>query len=376
MKFYRKRSDVRLATLIHVETPGTTYPIHVGTGLLDRVGELCAEAQLGRRTLVVTNEPLAELYGERVVDSLRAAGFEPALAVVPEGEAEKNWARAGLLHDRCVEHGLQRTSFIVALGGGVIGDLAGFIAATYMRGIDFVQVPTSLLAQVDASVGGKVAVNHPRGKNMLGAFHQPVMVVSDIDVLGTLPDRELSAGLAEVVKHGLIRDAELYKFVTEQAAALIDRDPAALERVIVDSCNIKAAVVRADERESGERAVLNFGHTAGHAVEAAAGYGTYTHGEAIAIGMVAEMLLSIELGQVTDADLTQLQKTLQALRLPVRASAAEAEAAADFLMQDKKVREGQLRLALLERIGWAIVTDAFGPERVTEALVKLASITV
>lgn len=362
-----------MATIIRVETPRSSYPIHVGTGLLERLGELCAGARLGRRTLVITNEPLARLYGDRVLASLQRAGFEAGMAVVPDGEAEKNWARAGWLHDRCVEHGLERTSFIVAFGGGVIGDLAGFVAATYMRGIDFVQVPTSLLAQVDASVGGKVAVNHPRGKNLLGAFHQPVMVVSDIDLLATLPDRELSAGLAEVVKHGLIRDADLYRFVAGHGEALLARDPAALERVIVDSCRIKAAVVGADEREAGERAVLNFGHTAGHAIEAAAGYGTYTHGEAIAIGMMAEMILSVELGGVTPEDVSRLRTVLESLRLPVRPEVSVAEAAAGYLMQDKKVREGRLRLALLERIGWAVVTDAIGPERVREVLVDLAA---
>lgn len=362
-----------MTTKILVETAASTYEIEVGLGLIDRIGERCNDLGLGRRCLIVSNEQVAKLYGGRVRESLAAAGFSPTLVPVPEGEQEKNWRRAGWLLDRCVEANLERTSFIVALGGGVIGDLAGFVAAVYMRGIDFVQVPTSLLAQVDASVGGKVAVNHPRGKNLLGAFHQPVYVMSDIETLSTLPDRELAAGMAEVVKHGLIRDPELYRYISDDPKAFVERRPEALTRAIVDSCRIKAAVVRADEREQGLRAILNFGHTVGHAVEAAAGYGTYTHGEAIAIGMMAEMILSQELGGVSGDDVLQLKETLTALNLPVRTDPDVARRAVSFLMQDKKVREGRLRLALLERIGHAVVTDEFGVDQVRAVLEALAA---
>lgn len=362
-----------MATEILVETPGTTYPIHVGTGLIDRIGAKCKNIGLGNRCLVISNDRVAKLYGARIRESLEGSGFLPTLVPLPEGEQEKNWDRAGWLLDRCVEANLERTSFIVALGGGVIGDLAGFVAAVYMRGIDFVQVPTTLLAQVDASVGGKVAVNHPRGKNLLGAFHQPALVISDIETLDTLSDRELSAGMAEVVKHGLIRDPELYESIAADPKAFTERKPEALARAIIDSCRIKAAVVRADEREHGERAILNFGHTVGHAVEAAAGYGSYTHGEAIAIGMVAEMILSQELGGVSSEDVFRLRKTLTALNLPERPEPDVARQAGSFLMQDKKVQEGRLRLALLERIGHAVVTDAVGVERVRAVLEALAA---
>lgn len=347
------------------------YTIHVGAGLLASVGELCRGAGLGQRGLIITNEDIASLYLDRVVDSLRSAGYSISAAVVPPGEGEKNWQRAGDLLSRCVEERLDRRSFIVALGGGVIGDLAGFVAAVYMRGIAFVQVPTSLLAQVDASVGGKVAVNHPAGKNLLGAFHQPRLVVADTDVLNTLPDRELAAGMAEVVKHGLIRDPDLYAYVRRNPERFRRRDPEALQRAVVDSCRIKAGVVGRDEREQGERAVLNFGHTVGHALEAAAGYGTYTHGEAVAIGMVAELMLSARIGDVRQEDVTALVQLLHALGLPSRPARGLGEKAMTYLMRDKKVQDGQLRLALLRRIGWAEVTDAVGPEDVRCVLQRL-----
>lgn len=348
------------------------YTIHVGVGILDRLGELCAAAGLGRKALVVTNETVAPLYLERAEASLRRAGFAPERAVVPDGEAYKSWEQAGALLDRCVAAGLERTSFIVALGGGVIGDLAGFVAAVYMRGIRFVQVPTTLLAQVDAAVGGKVAVNHPAGKNLVGAFHQPSLVLSDIGVLSSLPDRELAAGLAEVVKHGLIRDAALYRDILAAPERFRGRESGALLRAVVDSCRIKGEIVARDEKEQGERAVLNFGHTVGHALEAAAGYGTYTHGEAVAIGMVVEAALSTRIGEITLDDVLRLAELLAALGLPTRPEPAVAERAVAFLMRDKKVREGRLRLALLERIGWAVVTDAVSPEDVRTELMRAA----
>lgn len=349
------------------------YPIYVGDGALQHLGDLCNRAGLGRRTLVVTDEAVAAYYLPTVRQSLSAAGFEAEYAIVPKGEEQKSWQVAGCLLDRCVEAQLERTSFIVALGGGVIGDLAGFVASVYMRGIRFVQVPTTLLAQVDASVGGKVAVNHAGGKNLIGSFHQPSLVLSDTALLGTLPDRELAAGMAEVVKHGLIRDCDLYAYVADAPERFQARDVEALRRVIVDSCRIKSEIVLRDEKEHGERAVLNFGHTIGHAIEAAAGYGTYTHGEAVAIGMVAEALLSTQFGSVTVDDVVHLVQLLAALGLPTRPTPEVVARAGAYLMHDKKVQEGRLRMALLARIGWAEVTDQIRPETALLALERVAA---
>jgi len=349
------------------------YPIYVGAGTLPRLGELCVKAGLGRRALIVTDRSVASRYLDTARDSLARSGFAVEAAVVPDGEEQKSWQTAGKLLDRCVEAKLERTSFIVALGGGVIGDLAGFVASVYMRGIPFVQVPTTLLAQVDASVGGKVAVNHPGGKNLIGSFHQPALVLSDTALLDTLPDRELAAGMAEVVKHGLIRDPELYAFVSEAPERFRSRDPEALRRVIVDSCRIKSDIVLRDEKEQGERAVLNFGHTIGHAVEAAAGYGRYTHGEAVAIGMVTEALLSTKVGRVTAEDIAKLVRVLEDLGLPTRPEPGVVAHAGEYLMRDKKVREGKLRMALLVRIGWAEVTDQIGPETALLALERVTA---
>lgn len=347
------------------------YPIYVGAGALRHLGELCVRASLGKRCLIVTAETVAAHYLGATQQALADVGFQVESAVVPDGEEQKSWDVAGRLLDRCVEAKLERTSFIVALGGGVVGDLAGFVASVYMRGIRFVQVPTTLLAQVDAAVGGKVAVNHPGGKNLIGSFHQPALVLSDTALLQTLPDRELAAGMAEVVKHGLIRDPELYAYVAEGPERFRARDAEALRRVIVDSCRIKSEIVLRDEKEQGERAVLNFGHTIGHAIEAAAGYGTYTHGEAVAIGMVTEALLSTKVGRVTADDVSRLVRLLEDLGLPTRPHPGLAARAGNYIMRDKKVQEGKLRMALLARIGWAEVTDQIDSETALRALERV-----
>lgn len=360
-----------MPTQIELSPAGHHYTIHVGEGLLREVGPICHQLGLGRRALVVTNETLTGRFGSAVRESLAASGFVSEIVAVPDGESEKSWARAGWLLDACVDAGLDRGSFVVALGGGVVGDLAGFVASVYMRGIPFVQVPTTLLAQVDASVGGKVAVNHPRGKNLLGSFHQPAAVIADIATLRTLPQRELRAGLAEVVKHGLIRDPHLYAYVAENPARFAEHDARALERVVVESCRIKADVVQRDEREHGERAILNFGHTVGHAVEAAAGYGQLIHGEAVAVGMVAETILSLRLGGVQKSDVAALIALLRALGLPTRPPAGVATRALDYLSQDKKVRDGKLRFALLARVGEAEVVDGPGPDEVAAVLAAM-----
>lgn len=347
------------------------YSIHVGADIIDRIGEWCKKHGLGERALIITDTHVAPLYLGRVVASLERASFSPHTVVVPAGENEKNWQRAGQLLDECVQAQLERTSFIVALGGGVIGDLAGFVASVYMRGIRFVQVPTTLLAQVDASVGGKVAVNHPQGKNLLGAFHQPSLVISDTSLLNTLSDRELRAGMAEVVKHGLIRDRALYEYIRAHPKRFLTRDPEALQRAVVDSCRIKSAIVERDEKEQGERAVLNFGHTVGHAIEAAAGYGTYTHGEAIAVGMVAEAMLSAGWGDVTEQDVHTLCTVLRSLQLPTQLPANLAEKAVHYVMRDKKVQEGTLRVALLRNIGRADINDTISLEQISRVLTAL-----
>jgi 3-dehydroquinate synthase len=273
---------------------------------------------------------------------------------LPDGEVYKDWSSVSTILDALVAGGADRKSLVVALGGGVIGDVAGFAASVYMRGIRFVQVPTTLLAQVDSSVGGKTGINHPQGKNLIGAFHQPQLVISDTSTLRTLPDRELSAGLAEVLKHGLLADREYFEAVVHDTAALRARDSAVLARVIARSCQIKAGVVERDERESGERALLNLGHTFGHAIEALTGYGRWLHGEAVGCGMVLAADLSHRAGLLARESLDPIRSAMDAAGLPVRIDGLSAEAAIRSMRGDKKSEAGEIRFILLERIGRAV----------------------
>ena len=307
---------------------------------------------------------MGPLYAARLQATLeRSATKVLATIELPDGEDHKDWKTLDIVFDALLRARADRRTVLVALGGGVVGDMAGFAAATYQRGIAHVQVPTTLLAQVDSSVGGKTAINHPLGKNMIGAFHQPLAVIADTGTLATLPPRELGAGLAEVVKYGAIHDLAFLAWIEQNAAALVARDPAALAHAIRRSCEIKAAVVARDERESGARALLNFGHTFGHAIESATGYGTWLHGEAVAIGMALAARFSVRLGRITQADADRLVALLERLGLPVRPPAITRDAWLEYMGRDKKNEAGRITLVLLDRLGSAtVVKDAPGAE--------------
>ncbi len=332
--------------IVKVGLGDRSYEVRIGPGLIRDAGRIVAEAARGRRVLIVTDRHVGPKYGHALAASLRDAGMEGAAVEIPPGEGAKSLKIASFLYDQCLETNLDRRSAIVALGGGVVGDVAGFVAATFMRGIDYIQIPTTLLAQVDSSVGGKTAIDHPKAKNAIGALHQPRAVVADVRTLASLPDRELKAGIAEVVKYGVIADAGFFAFIESNMAALLGRVERVLIEAIARSCEIKAAVVEADERESGPREALNFGHTFGHAVETATGYGKYLHGEAVAIGMAMAGRLAAELGMWSAGDAARLEKLVEAAGLPLRASGADAAAVREAMFRDKKARNGRLRLVL------------------------------
>jgi 3-dehydroquinate synthase len=337
---------------IRVELGPRSYPVHVGQGLLADTAQLRGLMH-GRQVLVVTNDVVAPLYLSHIEPAL--AGLRVAVETLADGEVHKTLASAGRLFSALARLGAQRDATIVALGGGVIGDLAGFAAACWMRGVPFVQIPTTLLAQVDASVGGKTAVNLPEGKNLVGAFHQPAGVICDIDTLATLPDREFRAGLAEVVKYGAIRDAEFFAWLEQHADALVSRDAQALMEAVARSVTHKAEVVAADEREAGARALLNFGHTFGHALEAAGGYRELLHGEAVAVGMLQAATLSARLGLADDAAAGRLEALLRALGLDTRPPPHAPATLLEFMRLDKKALSERLRLVLWRGVGQAEV---------------------
>ncbi len=345
-----------------------SYPIHVGPDLISRAGALLAPRLPRPRVLIVSNPIVAALWLDPLLGSFVAAGIDAQSLLVPDGEANKTLATLSDLLTRFLEHGAERTTTVVALGGGVVGDIAGFAAAIYQRGMPFVQVPTTLLAQVDSSVGGKTGVNHPLGKNMIGAFHQPRAVLIDTQCLRTLPDREFAAGLAEVVKYGAIRDVAFFAWLEREIPALRARDAAALAHAVTESCRIKAEIVAADERESGERALLNFGHTFGHAIETGIGYGEWLHGEAVAAGMVMAAKLSGRLGWIADKDVARLAALLQNAGLPIVAPRMDVGRWLELLGRDKKVDRGQVRLVLLRAIGQAVITADFDPKALDAVL--------
>lgn len=344
-----------------------SYPILIGSGLLGRPEHLLPLIR-GRQVLVVTNETIAPLYLQKVLESLQSLDKVDAIEL-PDGEAFKTLETVNRVFDALLQKRHDRSTTIVALGGGVVGDMSGFAAACYQRGVDFIQVPTTLLSQVDSSVGGKTGVNHPLGKNMIGAFYQPQLVLIDIDTLGTLPDRELSAGLAEVIKYGMICDADFFHWLEKNIERLLARDPEALAYAVERSCRDKAAVVAEDERESGRRAILNFGHTFGHAIEAVQGYGNWLHGEAVAAGMVMAAELSQLRGMVSDAVVSRLRALLSKANLPQQSPSDMA--VDDYLRAmsvDKKVQNGNLRLVLLEALGDAQIFADTPRELLSQAL--------
>jgi 3-dehydroquinate synthase len=342
-----------------------SYPITIGAGLL-------ADAELLRRCiperdlLLLSNTTVSPLYADRLKRSLPERRWIEV--VLPDGEQYKTLSSASRVFDVMVANRLGRDAIVVALGGGVIGDLAGFVAACYQRGMDFVQIPTTLLAHVDSSVGGKTAVNHPGGKNLIGAFHQPIAVISDTELLASLPQREFTAGLAEVIKYGLIWDAAFFDWIEAHIDALLARESTALEHAIFRSCQIKAEIVSRDEREQGERALLNLGHTFGHALEAATGYVQWLHGEAVGMGLVLAADLSVRLGQLDRSVLQRLVALLTRSALPVEAPRLGAEAILDYMRIDKKVKSGRMRLVLLKGLGSAELSADYSDSALSETL--------
>jgi len=339
--------------LVEVPLGNRSYVIKIGGGLLSRLGVECARLKLGQRCAVITDTNVGKKYARAALKSLAASGFDPVLLTVPAGEKSKRMAMVEQCYDRLAAHRLERKSFLVALGGGVVGDLAGFVAATYLRGIPFVQAPTTLLAQVDSSVGGKTGVNLQAGKNLVGAFYQPRLVLCDLDTFQTLPKREFVSGLAEVIKYGIIYDAVLFAQLERNLPRLLQRDAALLASVVARCCEIKAEVVGQDETESGLRAILNFGHTIGHAIENSSGYGKFLHGEAIAIGQVAAAKLSREILGLPSGDVARIEKVFAQAGLPVafKANPARRKKLFAAMQLDKKVSGGEVKFVLAERLG-------------------------
>ena len=346
---------------VEIDLGARRYPIHVGAGIIgDRT--LLAPHVGGRHAFVVTNETVAPLYLERLRPAL-ADAVDVDLHVIADGEQHKTLETFAAIQSALAARRVARDGVVVALGGGVVGDIAGFAAACYQRGVDLVQVPTTLLAQVDSSVGGKTGVNLPGGKNLVGAFHQPRCVVSDTATFATLDPREVRAGIAEVVKYGLIGDPDFFDWLEAHATALLDLDDDTIATAVVRACECKAALVVADERESGVRALLNLGHTFGHAIETGTGYGAWLHGEAVAAGIALAARMSHRMGWLAGQDCERIERLLERVGLPTRAPATlSAQRMLELMSVDKKVRRGRLRLILLRRIGEAVMTGDFDPE--------------
>ncbi len=346
-----------MSTTLEVALGERSYPIHIGSGVL--CTRLLEPLVAGSQVAVITNSVVGPLWLPRLEAALAGINARVDVFTLPDGEAEKTLTNYSAILDFLIDKRHNRSTTVIALGGGVVGDMAGFAAATYQRGVALIQVPTTLLAQVDSSVGGKTAVNHPQGKNLIGAFYQPRAVLIDTDLLDTLPPRELRAGLAEVVKYGVIRDLEFFDWIEGNAQALLDREAAAISRAIETSCRVKAEVVAADEKESGLRAILNFGHTFGHAIEALTAYQQFLHGEAVAIGMVMAADLSMRQGYISSADAGRVKALVGALELPdCPPPELNAEVMLRTMGMDKKVLDGRLRLILCRALGDAFVTDA------------------
>lgn len=352
---------------LEVDLGSRSYPIYIGAGLLARP-ELIADRLPQKRAAIITNSTIAPLYLAPFRRALEGCGVGVVPITLPDGESYKSWDTLNRILDALIEQRCERNTALIALGGGVIGDLAGFAAAIYLRGVPYIQVPTTLLAQVDSAVGGKTAINHPGGKNLVGAFYQPLAVVSDTDTLATLPPRELAAGLAEVVKYGLIRDPAFFDWLEANMARLARHEPEALAYAIERSCVNKAEVVALDEREGGPRALLNFGHTFAHAIEAGTGYGTWLHGEAVGAGMLLAARLSQRLGLLAAQDVKRLAAVLQGAGLPLEPPALETERFLELMGHDKKVEGGRIRFVLLKRIGEAFVSGEVPRATLTEVL--------
>ena len=355
---------------VEIELGERSYPILIGTGLLD---DRATWSQVPRsaQALIVTNTTVAPLYADRLQRAISSGHEHVRVLALPDGEEFKNWETLQRIFDELLAHACDRKTVLYALGGGVIGDMTGFAAASYMRGVPFVQVPTTLLAQVDSSVGGKTAINHPLGKNMIGAFYQPRLVVCDLGTLASLPQREFSAGLAEVIKYGPIADMDFLAWIEKNIDGLMAREPALLAHAVKRSCEIKAKVVGADERESGLRAILNFGHTFGHAIEAGLGYGQWLHGEAVGCGMVMAAQLSKRLGLVDAAFAKRIEGIVEKAKLPTQAPALGADRFVDLMRVDKKAEAGEIKFVVIDKPGHAALQGA--PEAMVRDVIAQCS---
>ena len=351
---------------LHVELGDRRYPIFIGSDLNPQ--SLLEPYIKGKQVMIVTNTTVAPLYLEHYMTAIEALGKTVATCILPDGEKYKNIEHLNLIFDALLEAGFNRDATVLALGGGVIGDMAGFASACFQRGVYFIQVPTTLLSQVDSSVGGKTGINHPLGKNMIGAFQQPQVVLADMAQLSTLPDRELSAGLAEVIKYALLGDLDFLLWLEENMDGLVGRDSALLAEAVYRSCAHKARIVANDEKEQGERALLNLGHTFGHAIESYLGYGVWLHGEAVATGMVMAADLSQRMGWISAEDLQHKKKIIQRAHLPVKCPAIPLDEFLGFMAHDKKVLNGQLRLVLMKSLGQAVISKEFDLELMKQAI--------
>lgn len=358
---------------VSVDLANHAYPIHIGVGLLDQV-QLIPDSMRKGRVVIVTNKTIAPLYLHRVTQALEHAGQHCLTIVLDDGEAYKSWNTLNRIFDELLANRCERKTPLIALGGGVIGDLTGFAAATYQRGVPFIQMPTTLLAQVDSAVGGKTAINHPLGKNMIGAFYQPRTVIADMDTLRTLPTRELAAGLAEVIKYGFIRDAEFLDWLEKNIDKLTALEPEALAYAVERSCRNKADVVAKDELETGDRALLNFGHTFGHAIEVGMGYGAWLHGEAVGAGMVMAARFSERLGLIRRADVERTIDILRRANVPLEAPDLGVEKYLDLMGHDKKVEGGRIKFILLRALGDAFISDQYDMQALKAVLATPAAI--
>ncbi|MGB4811710.1 MAG: 3-dehydroquinate synthase [Methylophilaceae bacterium] len=352
---------------LNVSLADRSYPIHIGKGLLTNVDLLLPH--LKRKSVaIVTNTTVAPLYLDQLSKALQVCDVKVISIILPDGEAYKNTETLNKIYDALLQNRCERSTTLIALGGGVIGDLTGYAAATYLRGVPFIQIPTTLLSQVDSSVGGKTGINHPMGKNMIGAFYQPQVVLADIETLVTLPQREFSAGVAEVIKYGLIRDADFFDWLETNMSALMALDEAVLSYAIYRSCQNKAEVVARDEHENGERALLNLGHTFGHAIENAMGYGVWLHGEAVAAGTMMAATLSQKMGWLKNQDLQRMHAIFAAAKLPIEAPKLGADRYLELMQLDKKVADGKIRLILQQGIGQSIITSDYDAKALKETL--------
>ncbi len=355
---------------VRVPLGNRSYEIKIAPGLIRKLGSTCTQLKLGQRCAIITDTNVGREYAKPAYNSLLRAGFEPSLVIVPAGETAKSLKSVQSCYDRLASHRLERKSFIVALGGGVVGDLAGFVAATYLRGIPFVQVPTTLLAHVDSSVGGKVGINLKAGKNLVGAFYQPKVVLCDLEALATLPPREFRAGLAEVIKYGVIYDSKLFKRLERDLPKLLRRETKTLGKIIARCCEIKAEVVGLDETESGLRAILNFGHTIGHGLEAVSRYGKFLHGEAISIGQVAAARLSCAQTGLPPKDAHRIMQLFRRAGLPteVKLGRSQRPKLLAAMRLDKKVSDGEIKFVLAQRIGKVVWGQRVPPTAIDRAL--------